>query len=314
MKPHFPPPTASELTRFLRGHFDPSAGEIEDLSCGWFSYAYGFTASGQAYVIRLNAWQVDLRKDELAWRCFSRPDLPVPEMLQLAPFDIHCWYAITRRCQGLPPEKLPQVEQDALIQPYFDSIYAILSTNISAFPGWGLAGSRGSGLFPSIQRYLLTFWNHKFCYDWRHFLQDGRIVEKPFITAYRELEYLAGFLPAERYLVHGDFGQHNLIAWDGRITGVLDWAEMQYGDFVDDVSTLETYTAGIPFARLWATYAAQKGLPIPHYEERMRFCLLRYHMAEVIHAAYLNDAGAIAENMQILESFLTSDKWCLWEK
>jgi hygromycin-B 4-O-kinase len=313
MKPHFPPPTSRELTRFLRNHFDPGSAEVEYLTCGWFSYAFAFTASGRAYVIRLNAWQVDLRKDELAWRRFSRPGLPVPEMLQLAPYNQHCWYAITRRCQGLPPDRLSPAEQDTLIQPYFDIIHTILSTDISAFTGWGLAGSRGSGLFPSIQRYLLAFWNHKFCYDWRHFLQDGRIAEKPFMAAYRELEYLSGFIPPERYLVHGDFGQHNLIACDGRITGVLDWAEMQYGDFVDDVSTLETYEDGTPFARLWIAYAAQNGLPMTHYEERMRFCLLRYHMSEVIHAAYFEKPDELAQNTQILNSFLASNNWCLWD-
>ena len=46
------------------------------------------------------------------------------------------------------------------------------------------------------------------------------------------------YLPTERYLIHGDYGFNNVLADEGRVTAVLDWANAKFGDFLFDVAYL----------------------------------------------------------------------------
>jgi hygromycin-B 4-O-kinase len=56
-------------------------------------------------------------------------------------------------------------------------------------------------------------------------------------------EDLMGFVRGYQYgdhraLVHGDFGSNNVLAENGRITGVIDWSEAMVGDTLYDTANL----------------------------------------------------------------------------
>ena len=42
--------------------------------------------------------------------------------------------------------------------------------------------------------------------------------------------------PEERYLVHEEYVQNNLLAEEGKVTAVLDWADTMHGDFAYDLA------------------------------------------------------------------------------
>src|SRR5207249_1974221 len=50
--------------------------------------------------------------------------------------------------------------------------------------------------------------------------------------------------PEERQVVHGDYGYDNVLAEHGRVTGVLDWEALRYGDPLYDVAYLQLYLPG----------------------------------------------------------------------
>jgi len=77
-------------------------------------------------------------------------------------------------------------------------------------------------------------------------------------------------VPEERFLVHGDYGFNNVLAEEGKITAVLDWANAQYGDFVYDIAWLDFYSPGVGYGpRFQQHYQAQNRL-VPHFAERLR--------------------------------------------
>ena len=54
---------------------------------------------------------------------------------------------------------------------------------------------------------------------------------------------LVGFVREYQYgdhraLVHGDFGSNNVLAENGRVTGVIDWSEAMIGDSLYDIANL----------------------------------------------------------------------------
>lgn len=58
----------------------------------------------------------------------------------------------------------------------------------------------------------------------------------------RAVERHAGVLTARRDIVHWDFTPHNVLALEGRVTGVIDWGGTCSGDRLFDLATLVYYT------------------------------------------------------------------------
>jgi hygromycin-B 4-O-kinase len=88
----------------------------------------------------------------------------------------------------------------------------------------------------------------------------------------KEVESLVKYIPEQRYMVHGDLGFSNTLS-DGReITGVIDWAECMYGDFVYDLCWLQFWSDKIDYLGMFPKYSG--GLPLENYMERSRLYLL----------------------------------------
>jgi hygromycin-B 4-O-kinase len=267
------PDSIDVLLSFLRSHFSPTAAQLTFLSSGWFSQAYAFSADGSEYILRLNAWQVDFQKDAYAAAHLAGPDLPIPPMLRLDRFDAQRFYAITPRCPGRGMNELDAAAQLRLLPQLFDALADLHQRSTADLPGWGLTGADFRGGFASWPAYVLSLHNHKFHYTLESL--EGTFFEPDFYRAVlAEVERLLPFLPAQKSIVHGDFGWHNLVSDGERLTGVLDWAEARLGDPLYDVVNLEYWSPEIPFCELWRAYAARHAIAEPNFDERRRCYIL----------------------------------------
>ena len=59
-------------------------------------------------------------------------------------------------------------------------------------------------------------------------------------------------------------GQHN------QITGVVEWTDALYGDFVFDVASLVLWYPELDFASHFAAHIARQGLSVPNLDQRLR--------------------------------------------
>lgn len=87
------------------------------------------------------------------------------------------------------------------------------------------------------------------------------------------MEELAGSCPEERYLVHGDYGNNNATAENGKVTGVFDWADSLYGDFVYDIAWMAFWLKNADKRQVLENYYAQRN--IPNFAERLLCYKLR---------------------------------------
>lgn len=55
----------------------------------------------------------------------------------------------------------------------------------------------------------------------------------------------------ERTLVHGDVGFDNLLADEGGISAVLDWANAMYGDPLYDLAWLSFWPSPVDWLQVW---------------------------------------------------------------
>jgi hygromycin-B 4-O-kinase len=125
-----------------------------------------------------------------------------------------------------------------------------------------------------VNRY--GFWNeggHASKDSWGEFILDNRyaymddsifiytLLERELVERIcSKIEQLAPFLPEDLHLVHGDVQLKNIISDGITVTGVVDWGESLYGDFLYDI-------AGLYLESEYATYQIDDDMIKDTYSE-----------------------------------------------
>ncbi|MFN8475010.1 MAG: aminoglycoside phosphotransferase family protein [Anaerolineae bacterium] len=281
--------TATDAERFLTALLDAPVANVALIGAGMFARAFAFDADGQALVLRVNSFEVDFQKDVLAWQRFASPALPIPAVISAGRYAAGLYYAVTRRCPGTTIERMAEDEERACVPSLLTALDAIHAIDASAYRGWGLTDGAGRGLFESWPEYLLSLYNQKKDYDWNALPNHPLLEWDVFLALYEEMRRFLDYCPAQKYLVHGDYGFDNVVGQAGQVTGVLDWAEMRLGDFLHDVANLDFYSKRVPYGDIWCARAAARGQEVPHFEERMRCYMLHIGLGAMLIAAANQD-------------------------
>jgi hygromycin-B 4-O-kinase len=186
----------------------------------------------------------------------------------------------------------------------FQTIDLIRSIDVSGFDGWGLMDAHGQGIFSSWSEYLLSLYNQKFAYDWQALARNTFLEREVYETALAALQSLIPFCATEKFLVHGDFGPHNLVSDGEVITGVLDWADMRLGDYLYDVAYLDYWIADHFYVDQWRMHAANQGKEEPHFDERIRCYKLFNILNDLAVSAIESDLESYRETKERLRVIL----------
>lgn len=265
---------SSQVCEFLQANFDKRITTVSAVGTGMFSQAFSFTVDHQALIFRLNPSEEDFQKDAFAFQHFSAPAIPIPRPLRFGRFDDTWYFAITTRCPGQTLKAMDEGDVRTIIPKLYETMNAIHHNDVSSYKGWGLTDTTGTGRFASWTQYLLSFYDQKFAFAWPDLIHQTFLEQEVYETFLNAMKRLLPCCPAEKYLVHGDFGFDNVLSDGQRITGVLDWADSRLGDFVYDLAYLDFWSRDIPYGDLWQAYAAASGNRVPHFEERMRCYML----------------------------------------
>ena len=76
-------------------------------------------------------------------------------------------------------------------------------------------------------------------------------------------------MPNLHYLIHADYGGNNLMSDGKKITGVLDFGNSSYGDFLYDVAWLDFWWNELDYKKEFYNYYAKKGVDLTDFEERI---------------------------------------------
>jgi hygromycin-B 4-O-kinase len=219
----------------------------------------------------------------------------VPSRASSARVSLAHYYAISERVAGVPSDKAPPDEYLKLIPAIIATAEAIHQIDVSDTRGYGLFSDTGVGMSSGWRFYLANIKEEEkesdFYGKW-HALFDGPLLERDvWYELYERMATLLDFCPEDRWLLHGDYGFNNLLVDEGRITGVIDWADAKYGDFLADYASLIFFPHGIDFRQHLIAYYAAQGRVIPHLEERLR-CYVLYGALDALRFfAKKGDAG-----------------------
>ena len=265
-----------QVLALLQEHFPAPAERLTVINSGQIAQTCSFTSGGQEYIVRFNRDNMgaNFPKEAFIAGRIASPRIPIPEIVHVGRFqELH--YSITVKVPGRPLDRLPPAEYMQLLPEVMRTLDAIHSIDVSNWPsGYGVFDNQGAGLSASWRSYLTSVCDEE--EDWNfygkwHTLFDTTFLERDVYDAiYNEMLRLLDSCPEERYLVHGGYGFSNIIAHDGSITGVLDWIDAKYGDFVFDIAWLDFWYPEANHSALFRRYYARQGISVPAYDERLR--------------------------------------------
>ena len=275
--PSSAPLTDPKIEAFLAERFGSAVRDLAAVGHGEWSKAYTFEHAGSDYVARFSTFDDDFAKDRLAAR-FASPELPIPPMLDIGTvFD--GFYAISPRAVGTHLDEIDRSQLQAVLPALFRALDAARALDLSTSVGFGIWGADGTAPYPTWRAVLLDVGSDRPAgrtHGWRDRLAASPTGSGLFELGLSRLADLVDACPEQRYLVHGDLLNYNVLVSDRAVSAVIDWGCSLYGDFLYDVAWFAFWApwypawAGIDFAAEAARHYAAIGLDVPHLEARLK--------------------------------------------
>jgi aminoglycoside phosphotransferase (APT) family kinase protein len=268
---------------FLAARHGGRATEVEVLRGGFWSAAFGYRVDDQALVVRFGDMREGFEMDRAAM-AFDRPDLPVPEVIEIGEA-LDRTYAISVRHGGRFLETI-RPDEAGRAGPAVERTLAALRA-VPAPPDagteWypGTDGAEG----PSWRRWLLDGLVDdpgQRVSGWRAVLAGDDDLDRLFRACETRIGELLDACPERRDLVHGDLLNRNVLIADdlSRITAVFSWKCSVRGDFLFDIAWCTFWASwhpGIDALDLWARTLASPTLT----DDALRDAALRHHCYEL---------------------------------
>ena len=294
------PLEVGDARRFLQEHVGRGVESVEKVGEGAWSQCYGFTDRGRELVIRFGRYLDDFEKDRRA-ASFGCAALPVPDVLEVGrAFGGH--FAISSRAHGEPLESLSASEWKKVLPSLFDALDAVRAVDLSETSGYGGWDAQGNATHATWRDFLLAVdadTPELRSHGWRQRLIDSPIGDEAFRAGHERVAELTRATPQERYLVHADLINRNVLVTAERISAIFDWGCSFYGDFLYDIAWLEFWS---PWSEALAAsdirseatrHYAAIGLDVPDFDERLRCCMIHIGLDHQAYNAHTGDMEAL---------------------
>jgi len=284
--------TEKNVQNFLQVQLKSEVAQIVTANGGDWSQAFFFEFGGQGKIIRFSQTDEDFRKDQFAHQ-FCSPRLPIPEIEEIGTaFD--GYYAISPKITGKMIDHLSPVEMQQFFPQIFDLLDALRSVDISKTVGFGGFNAQGRGSKNSWREFLsgVNEFDPASRVDWRVNLTSRPDTYSVFQSVYQEMVKLLEFCPEERYLVHNDLLHFNVLVDENKVAGVIDWGCSLYGDFLYDLAMFDLWQfyypsmRGINFKAAAKKFFGQKGISLPHYDQRLKCYQCHLALDAIKYCAY----------------------------
>ena len=231
-------PTHDEVVAFLGRQTGEAPTDLEPLTGGAWSSAWGFRAGTEELVVRFGPERSWYEADQLA-AAFSGPDLPIPQVREVGTTSTGLAYAISVRRHGSFLEDAP-IEHSEVIAPTLTRLLVALS-RVAAGPDtpvmWHPAGPSVPSWRELVLGRLVDDPRNR-VHAWRAVMDADPRLRALAAAVCGRVRTLIDACPERRDLVHGDLLHGNvLVSRDlRRIEAVISWKLSLRGDFLYDAA------------------------------------------------------------------------------
>jgi hygromycin-B 4-O-kinase len=264
-----------QVLTLLHRHFTEPITHLVPVEGGQLARTFAFHTGEQDYILRFNPADhlpISFAKEAYLSQTIASPLIPIPRVTVEGRWQ-NLYFAISERVPGRMVEKLPVQEVIQLVPSLMATLFAIHQLDVRQQKNYGVFDEQGVAHSPDWRSFLVQVKEEEEEWDyfgkWHHMFEDTFLERDLFDAIFQRMVDLLDFCPAGRYLVHGNYSLRNILAHEGKITGVVDWLDARYGDFVYDIAGLDFWILELRMRERCQHYYEQRLGAIPFYEERV---------------------------------------------
>jgi len=247
------------VLKIIEQVFKKKPVKVEPIGNGVTSKAYSFKIKNLEYVFRIAESQNGYKKEESLFKLITYFDKTAPRIYKVGQIGKK-FFSISKRCKGVMADKIDFNNPDKLMLNFVKKVYSYHTLSLKNTAGYGNINLDGIGLNNNWGEYILE--------------------QKQFVSEYWDKDYfdfcrskiqtIIKKLPNTRSLIHGDLGFNNVLVDKNKITGIIDWNDAKFGDFVYDIAYVSFWSKRTDYSKLfYEYYKTQGGLDLNNFRTRM---------------------------------------------
>ncbi|WP_339159460.1 phosphotransferase [Paenibacillus sp. FSL W8-0186] len=281
-----PKRSKDEIHAMICGHY-PEASQVRELTGGLASQTFAFEANSQRYVFKTGSRKEVHEKEQWVYNRYHHV-LPLRRAILIQGSEDQPPYAIYDFIEGDKMFDLNSQELVDIVPSVLEILSILNSIEVSEEIGYGRFDSTGNAPYPSWNDFVEAIYNEDI-YNWSELDKKGLDADV-IDAAVRKLKKGADKIKiTKKQLIHGDLGSFNLIAEQGRISGIIDWSLALYGDHLYDIANFMFWNED----KLQPLIAHLKTRYMDTSEDRNTITcyMLRIGLEELYNTVILNETG-----------------------
>lgn len=285
-----------QATTWLEGHLGHAVSPLRTLRAGGWSNAYAYHDGDASFVVRFSLYRDDFEKDAFAMR-WQAPHLPIPHVTHIgeAPSG---YAAISRLVPGHSFDDLSANDLTTALPSLLAMLDALRTADVTTtkgYGGWDRTGNAPAATWADHLRQCATDEPTRRNHGWRAQLANSPVGIDRFDETFACLTELLPTLPNERYLIHSDLMNHNVLVNHHRISGVIDWGCGLYGDYLYDAAWIINYWPwrpawnGIDIAAIIRQHLHENGVDTSDIHRRIHAYRLHMYLDDQAYQTYMRD-------------------------
>lgn len=260
----------SDVNNLLTDYFGCEIQDLKPVAEGQIKQVFFFQNEGHHYVIRFSDNMEGFQVERYLYKQFASQGVLIPRIILIGSFQYYYFSiserAMTSTLMGYKPDKISLQLPDII-----DFVTKIHRSDISHTTGYGWLHPSGNGNYSIWEDYIEAFFSENqvgFWKDWYELFESTFLDRNIFQKLYNKMMMLSKYSSNQRFLVHGDCHFGNIVSDGSKITGIIDWGNVVYGDFLQDIANMHMWHSQFDFPKLFQKHYETLGISIPNFEER----------------------------------------------
>lgn len=231
--------TRNKAIQLVQEYHRSQITDMVKMTRGETSSAYSYKVRENSYIIRISGDDYGFAKDRFAYSVFGGSGLNIPKIIHIGNSGDLC-FCISKKLEGSMLENLDKTDLASVQPQIMLTLKNIHMSDISGTNGFGEWAEDGNASADSWHDVLLSITSSEdkpsYWIDWNELISETFFEVDLFRFLVSKIEQNIDKCPNGRYLLHGDFSLDNIIGNKDRVSGVIDWADSMYGDFLYDIA------------------------------------------------------------------------------